>query len=58
MRMDLHAFIAKRAGASLRKIRQRLEQTQASLANARSPAYLDQLVGTLGLDPALLGPKM
>jgi hypothetical protein len=35
-------------------IRRRLDSTQAALANARSPGYLDQLVGTLGLDPTLV----
>ncbi|PTY01113.1 hypothetical protein [Opitutus sp. ER46] len=35
-------------------VRERLSSTKLSLANARSPSYLDQLVGTIGLDPALV----
>ncbi len=35
-------------------IGERLSTAQLALANARAPGYLDQLVGTLGLDPALV----
>jgi hypothetical protein len=36
------------------QIKDRLAANHAALANARSPEYLDQLVGTLGVDPALV----
>jgi hypothetical protein len=35
-------------------IRDRLAATRAAAAAAREPAYLDRLVGTLGVDPAVL----
>lgn len=36
------------------QIRDRLSAQHAALANARTPSYLEQLVGTLGVDPALV----
>jgi hypothetical protein len=40
--------------AATLKIRERLESARAAAAAARAPGYLDSLVGTLGVDPALV----